>query len=415
MFIGASQVQAGLVDHVVINEVSVDSVVGAGGTDDDWVELYNPTNAAVSLVGMSIQKTSGTGGSPFKAALSGTIPAKGYFLIVRNGSATAQALKDKADALVSNSFSLSAGNIVYLASDNVNVDTATLANVIDYVGFGDALFHEGGAAAPEVSEAKSIARVPDGEDTDQNSVDFQVLNTPTPQNSQTIGDDDDFGGTVLLTVTPDENPVENIGSKKADIIFQVNTVGTAYVRYGLTGAYGSSTSGLEFTANTDNTISLSGLECDTTYHYAIYAENESGSENDTSADATFSTLPCGMALNSLTMTKTSAKANNNYANGWEWNFDITVRDLSENTLKMKFDAWSGAATLSAGGNMQFSVDGSIWIDITSNGAYPSLGADISGIDESTEVGRQVNVVVRMKVPAGTLAGFYSSGYGILTE
>ena len=66
--------------------------------------------------------------------------------------------------------------------------------------------------------------------------------------------------------------------------------------------------------------------------------------------------------------------------------------------------------------MQFSVNNGVnWFDISANGAYPALAADISGVDTSAETGRQVKIKVRMKVPVGTIAGNYNSNYGILTE
>jgi hypothetical protein len=116
------------------------------------------------------------------------------------------------------------------------------------------------------------------------------------------------------------------------------------------------------------------------------------------------------------MTKSSAKANNEYSDGWEWEFNITVWDLSETSLKMKFDTWAGIGALDSGANMQFSIDNNNWIDILASDVYPSIGADISGIDDDLgSAGRQVQINVRMKLPVGTLAGSYNSNYGILTE
>jgi hypothetical protein len=43
---------------ILINEIQIDSIEGKGGTDDDWVELYNPNDESVSLKGWSIQKFS---------------------------------------------------------------------------------------------------------------------------------------------------------------------------------------------------------------------------------------------------------------------------------------------------------------------------------------------------------------------
>jgi hypothetical protein len=414
---GTKEVRAVSADHAVINEVSIDSVAGTGGTDDDWVELYNPTDQAIDLTGWSIQKTAGTGSSLVKVPLSGSIPASGYFLIVRNGAATAASLVAKADVLASNSFSLSQNNIIYLVSTTTNITNASDPDIVDFVGFGSASYFEGSAAAPAIPETKSIARIPAGVDTNQNSLDFQVQDTPTPTNAAASGSGtNDLGGTVLLTITPDETPAQNITANGAQIFFQTNAAANALIKYGLSSAYGNSTAPQAVTANTDKTINLSGLTCAADYHYAIYAENSGATENDQTDDAVFTTLPCGITVNPIVMTKTKAKADNQYADGWQWEFNITVWNLAETSLKMKFDQWSGSGVLAAAANMQYSVDnGAHWVDITANGVYPTTGADIGSIANSGVAGRQVKILVRMKVPFGTAAGYYNSNYGILTQ
>jgi hypothetical protein len=379
------------------------------------VELYNPTGEAVSLAGWSIQKFSSTGSTGYNQPLTGTIPANGYFLIVRNAAATSRALKDEADLLANDAFSLANNNIVYLSNAaGTIVPGVNDPNIIDLVGFGTASYFEGAAAAPGITETRSIARQPEGEDTDQNSQDLVIINTPTPTNS--AAGDDDVSGTVLLTITPGDVPVKNITPTSAEFVFSTNADGIAQIKYGLTAAYNNSTAEESITANMERSIYLTGLECGQTYHYAIYAETADGNENDTTADATFATLPCGIAIDSLTMTRTAAKANNKFADGWEWQFNITVWDLSETGLFMKFNQWSGPAALNAGGNMEYSVDdGAVWRSLDANNTYPGAALAIGSIDLSASAGRQVKIIVRMKVPVGTKAGTYSSSYGILTE
>ncbi len=408
--------RAALADHVVINEVHIDGLSGSGGTEDDWVELYNPTTAPVSLDGWSLQKFSSGGSTLYNQALSGIIPAKSYFLVVRNGASTQQSLKDMADLLASNSFSLAPDNIVYLVNNSINITPSLpTPNIVDFVGFGGANYYEGVAAAPNASEEKSISRVPNGEDTNENGTDFKLQNIPSPENSF-FQPGQDVGGTVLTTITLDNEPVQDIGSANANIVFQVNSDGSALIEYGLDDTYGNTVAAAAIAPNITTIVNLSGLECDTAYHFRVIAENIAGDDSDTSADAVFTTMPCGISLDALTMTESAAKANDAYTNGWEWQFDITVWDLNETTLKMKFDSWSGPAGLDAGGNMRFSADNGItWFGITDNDAYPALGADISGIDLSADPGRQVTVLAQMKVPAHTLTGYYNSSYGILTE
>lgn len=406
--------QAGIADHVVINEVHIDTFVGAGGTEDDWVELYNPTTSEIILDGWSIQKFSSGGTSIYNQALNGTIPANGYFLIVRNGASTSPALKEKADLLANNSFSLASNNIIYLSNNSININPASSTSYIDLVGYGTSIFFEGAAAAPDVQESKSITRSPDGEETDNNSVDFIVQNNPTPLNSGYGANN--ISGSVALTITKDPVPVQNIASTGADIVFQLNAIGTAEIKYGLSSTYDHSTLAENILENTSTLIGLNDLECNKTYHYAIYAENETGTEYDQTVDATFTTLPCGIKIDSLTMTKSSAKANNIFSDGWAWEFDITIWNMNETSLKMKFAEWTGAGALNSGGNMEYSADnGANWQSISANDTYPSTPVSLTGIDNSPDPGRQVKILVRMKVPAGTRAGTYNSSYGILTE
>lgn len=407
--------EAALADHVVINEVQT---VGIGNNSyDDWVELYNPTATAVDLSTWSIQKSSSAGTTFYKTALSGVIPAQGYFLIVRDNAATTQSLKDLKDVLASDSnFSLADHNIICLVNDNVTITNVSDINVVDYVGMGTATYFEGSASAFNPTAGKSIVRTPDGEDSNNNNLDFLLSDTPTPKSGVEAGSDSDLGGTVLLTITPDAESVQNISPTGAQVVFQVNGAGAALVNYGFDSSYGSSTLAETVTANTTKNISLTNLTCATTYHYSIHAENVGATESDDSVDATFTTLPCGIALDDLTMPKSSAKANNQFGSGWEWEFNITIWNMSETTLKMKFDQWSGAGTLSSAGNMRYSVDnGANWKDITANNEYPTEGLDISAIDNGAEAGRQIKIMVTMKVPVGTAAGYYNSNYGILTE
>lgn len=415
----AGKAEASLADHVVINEISIEGVASAGGEFDDWVELYNPTTASTSLSGWSIQKTNASGVSLYRKALTGVIPAGGYYLIVRDNASTTQSLKDLANVLAAGSvsgFALTNDNIIYLVNNNVDVSSSTdPSHIIDLVGFGTATIYEG-APALNPTAGKSLARKLDGEDSNNNNLDFAIADSPTPKSGAVSSGDDDIGGTVLLTITPDTTPVQNINSTEAQIVFQVNATGTAFIKYGLDSSYASTTAPETVSENVTKTINLAGLSCATTYHYVIYAENAGATENDTTGDAVFTTLPCGITLDSLVMTKSSARANNQYNDGWQWEFNITVWNMNETSLKMKFNQWTGGTTLNAGANMQYSADnGAVWRDITANAAYPAVGADLSGIDNGVTAGRQVKIIVRMKVPVGTGAGYYSSSYGILTE
>ena len=421
----AEEAQAGIADHLVVNEVQLDSIDGNGGYNDDWVEIYNPTASSVSLTGWSLQKQSQASTSAIsKINLSGEIPAYGYFLVVRTLATTS--LLELAD-ITSSSLALADNNVVYLVNDNINIESKNDENIIDFVGMGSAENFEGSEAAFNPNDADSIVRLPDGEDTNDNMADFVKAGTSTPQNSswseegdEGEGDENNLEGSVTLTVNLNANPVQNIGKTSADIVFTTNGDAGAVVNFGLDDTYGNVTAEINVVANTEAIVSLDSLSCNTTYHYSVYVENADASEDDSSADATFTTSACGITVDSLIMTKTSAKAKDQYEDGWSWEFDITVSDMNETLLKMKFNEWGGTGVLGAGGNMRFSIDEladeADWIYILDNNTYPDTGINIGLIDNNESIaGRQVKIYVQMKVPAGTVVGAYNSDYGISTE
>lgn len=122
-----------------------------------------------------------------------------------------------------------------------------------------------------------------------------------------------------------------------------------------------------------------------------------------------------LGVTNITAVKTSAISNNTYADGWKWNFDMTV-PVGEDKLQMKFADWtSGALSIPAGGNMRFysaqslnatSSDSAVSID-SSNSYGNELILDLTK-------GQQVQVNVEIKIPTGTTGGSYSTSYGIQT-
>jgi hypothetical protein len=176
----ASSVKAAAT-HVVISQIQV-----AGATaNDEFVELYNPTNSSADLTGWRLKKESSTGGSPANliASISGSIASHGYFLIAfpnpngYTGSVTPDAFYS------ATSSAIAANNSVLLYSD-------AGVTLVDKVGMGTATDNES-ADAPEPSPSGSIQRKLDdtnghGLDTDNNSSDFEALAASAPRNSSTV-------------------------------------------------------------------------------------------------------------------------------------------------------------------------------------------------------------------------------------
>jgi len=189
-------------NHVVISEV-----YGGGGNTgatfkNDFIELYNPTNADVSLAGWSVQYASATGTSWQTTALTGTIKAKGFYLVQQAQGAGGTVNLPTPDA--TGAIPMAAGGGKVLLANITTAQTGikpTGAQIIDFVGFSTATAFEGTGAAPTPSASVSVERkasaastaaslatggaeefAGNGYDSDDNSADF-VAQVPTPQNS----------------------------------------------------------------------------------------------------------------------------------------------------------------------------------------------------------------------------------------
>ena len=173
--------------EVVINEIQIDSIVGVGGTSDDWVELYNPTTQDISLAGLSIQKHSATSSCSIDVGFykkkfpeTAVISAQGFFLII-----DAQAndnLKMIADMEIG--WSLTEGNNIYLVGNEETIEGGNDVDIIDKVGFGENACFPEGDPAPNPPEGKSIQRKQLGLDSNDNSKDFVINENPNPTNSK---------------------------------------------------------------------------------------------------------------------------------------------------------------------------------------------------------------------------------------
>ena len=102
---------------VVINEVTWMGTAAFSG--DDWIELYNTTSSPIDLTNWTL--TSFTDRSP-SSTLSGTIPAKGYFLLERTDDTTISDID--ADQIYTGSL-VDGGEDLELKDDSSNlIDTA---------------------------------------------------------------------------------------------------------------------------------------------------------------------------------------------------------------------------------------------------------------------------------------------------
>jgi predicted extracellular nuclease len=171
--------------------VVISQVYGGGGNSgatlrNDFIELFNPGSAAVSLDGASVQYASSTGTSWQVTALSGSIPAQGYYLVQQGAGSGGSEDLPSPDAIGTIGMSGSNGKVALVGSTTALSGACPLggaANIADFVGYGSANCFEGSGATSALSNTTAALRLGDGcTDTNVNSADF-TTGVPAPRNS----------------------------------------------------------------------------------------------------------------------------------------------------------------------------------------------------------------------------------------
>jgi predicted extracellular nuclease len=159
---------------IVINEIQTEGET----TKDDWVELYNPNDFEVDISNWSIQRSPSSGSIYKKNFETGQkILGHGFFLVVRNDAS--QSLLSIAD-MTTSVLQLSDVATIYLVKSHDNISGLDDLNIIDKVGYGNNPFSCEVSPASVPPKNKSISRTL-GADTNDNSIDFTILETPTPK------------------------------------------------------------------------------------------------------------------------------------------------------------------------------------------------------------------------------------------
>jgi hypothetical protein len=157
---------------VRVNEVQTGT---SGSAADEFVELSNTGTAAADLSGWKIVYRSAAGASDTTLVTipAGTTLGPGSFYVV-GGSAYA------GSPAAAQSFS--AGLAATGGAVGVRDSTGALVDSVGWGTAGNALVEGSPAAAPPatVAPGSSLARIPDGHDSNDNSADFAVSATATP-------------------------------------------------------------------------------------------------------------------------------------------------------------------------------------------------------------------------------------------
>jgi len=215
LFIVATPIsQAATASHVVISEVQVSGV----NADDEFVELYNPTDSDIVMSAWRLTAKSSTGvtESTLVSSLSGTIKSHGYLLITPQNGYFGLASADKLYS-VSGSH-IGGNNTVVLYSDSgtavVDREGTAAANPIA----GEGLERKANSTSTVDSMVDGADQfLGNGDDTDNNSSDFikRVVSNPQNENSAlepvatptpTATNTPTLTPTETLTPTPTETP-----------------------------------------------------------------------------------------------------------------------------------------------------------------------------------------------------------------
>jgi len=154
---------------LILNEIQTS---GSEGPDDEFVELFNASDCPAMLEQYVLAYRSSSATTDHGVSWSGapgqSIEPWHLFILAGPG------FPGPAGAIFPSGMALGANG------GGLAIRKAVDKSIVDQVGWGDA---DNGfvdvAAAPAPAQNEAIGRIPDGQDTDDNAVDFVVV-TPTP-------------------------------------------------------------------------------------------------------------------------------------------------------------------------------------------------------------------------------------------
>lgn len=128
-----------------------------------------------------------------------------------------------------------------------------------------------------------------------------------------------------------------------------------------------------------------------------------------------------LEVTSIDTIDSTATANGNFEDGWEYVFNITV-PTDEPDVAMKFANWlktGGSETIPAANNIRISSaqanNGGATVLITGADTYSTPALHMTGDLNPSLDGLQVKVTVETRIPSGTANGSYTTSYGVMSN
>jgi beta-lactamase superfamily II metal-dependent hydrolase len=360
---------------VVFSEIYYDTV--GTDADEEWIELYNNTDAAVDIGGWVITDNNGTGAS-YTIPAGTTIAAGTYLTIAHNSTGFYALYGYDADVY---------GSIPFLNNDGDTLimtdDSAAVVDTVAWEGGASSGIPDGwgSTSAPSAATGYTIVRTDPAVDTDTYADWTTAPNNGNPQ-TQSGGNPDTtppvISGVQETSITTDSAVIEWTTDEDSDSVVEYGTS---------SGNYTDSESDASMV--TAHSISLSGLSPDTTYYYVVKS-TDAAQNTATSAEYSFTTDPDVPSLMINTISMSAAKKGSKtsatavivvYANGSplpDAVVDITWSGSVSDTDQVTTDS-NGEATLKSIG-----IKDSIWtftitVDgITKSGyTWDSAGSEVT--------------------------------------
>ncbi|MFA5134171.1 MAG: lamin tail domain-containing protein [Patescibacteria group bacterium] len=337
---------------VVISEIKTTG--GSGYSTDEFIELYNPADSAISLSGWQLMKHTASGSEYTLVEDFGgrAVGPRSFFLIAHPTGYLGEAQPDQYYTTTNS-----------VADNNAAVLIDAAGAVVDTVGFGTSSVFES-AAAPNPGSGKSLERkaradstaeemaeggahtfLGNGEDSGSNAADFTLRADPEPQNS---GSDVEYLAIEVPDV-PGEIPKDEIEDREEEhsntrVIYSDTIIITElfpnpegkddgeFIELYNGGAAAIDVESWQLGDGSSRRYTIAGTVLQPGQYLAVEKASSGISLNNTSDAATLY-WPDGTALDSVSYSECEEAQSYGLVNGeWLWSDSVTPGEANQFTI-----------------------------------------------------------------------------------